>query len=125
MELVHYYHCYAAGLWRAPVEEHLSALARIGYNGPFHLGLIGSHRQRAEALKFIAKRRPPDSVAEGKRGWEQLTLRKAHEHALEHPDGVTLYAHTKGAANPGRLQEAWRRSMSCALLSGLDVHAQT
>jgi hypothetical protein len=30
-----------------------------------------------------------------------------------------LYAHTKGAAAPGPHQDAWRRSMTCALLSEL------
>jgi hypothetical protein len=125
-QLTSFYHCYAAGDdWETPVEEHLSALARVGYDSPFHVGLVGSEPQRADALDFITARRRVDRTYTADTGWEQVTLRKIREHARKHPDGLTLYAHTKGASRPSRLQDAWRRSMTCALLGALDVHAQT
>jgi hypothetical protein len=119
MQLTHFYHCFAAGAWRDPVEEHLSALARVGYDGPFHVGLVGSEEDRTAALEFIASRRRVDRLYPADAGFEQVTLRKLRDHARRHRDGFTFYAHTKGAANPSRLQECWRRSMTCALLGGV------
>lgn len=117
-DLWHFLHVWAAGEWRDPVEEHYSALAKSGFDGPMVVGVIGTPAQRAEALDRINRLRRPKRVLQAEKGWEQLTLRAAHAHARK-TDGFTFYAHTKGAANPSRLQEAWRRSMTCALLGGV------
>lgn len=117
-ELLHAYHLFANGQWRDPVEEHYSALAKSGFDGPMIVGVVGTPANRAEAIDRINRLRRPKRVIQADKGWEQLTLRAAHAHARKH-DGFTLYAHTKGAANPSRLQESWRRSMTCALLGGV------
>ncbi|MHB1950172.1 MAG: hypothetical protein ACYCQK_01705 [Acidiferrobacteraceae bacterium] len=115
--LSHWYHVYAAGAWEQPVEEHLSALAKSGFDGPITIGLVGLPGQRAEAKDFIEHRRHPDRYVEADTGWEQVTLRDLRAYAKRHRDRLSFYAHTKGAANPSRLNAAWRRSMTTALLA--------
>jgi hypothetical protein len=125
VSVLHAYHLYADGEWSNPAAEHLDALARAGYEGPFLVGAVGTVERRREALDWIASRRPIDRTVEADSGFEQVTLRKVRDLARKHPKGLSLYAHTKGAHRPGRLQDAWRRSMTCALLATLDVHVQT
>lgn len=120
-ELHHYYHVFAGGAWQEPVEEHYSALAKIGFDAPMTVGVIGRPEERAEAVERIYRLRRPKRVIQADKGWEQLTLRAAWANARKRPEGLTLYCHTKGAGRPERLQDAWRRSMTCALLAG--VHA--
>ena len=119
MKLSHFFHCYADGEWREPVDEHLSALAKVGFNGPLHLGVVGTPDRREVAISHITRHRKVASIVEADEGFEQVTLRRVRDHARRHRDDVTLYCHTKGAANPSRLQDAWRRSMTCALLAGV------
>ena len=116
--LSHWYHVWLpGGHWRTPVEEHLSALAKSGFDGPMTVGLVGSAEQRAEAIEFFHRRRVPDRWIQAEGGWEQVTLRDLRTYAKRHRDELSFYAHTKGAANPSRLNAAWRRSMTTALLA--------
>jgi hypothetical protein len=120
VDVAHFYHLYAAGRWREPVTEHLAALSRVGFDNPLYAGLVGSRAQRAVARDALAQAgRSVVIVAEADDGWEQVTLCLAHRWAREN-DGAVLYAHTKGAYSPGAFQDAWRRSMTSALLSDLE-----
>lgn len=115
MNVAHFFHLYSAGEWRDPLAEHLAALEVGGYDGPFHVGLVGDPSQRAEALDELRWIRPPDTVIEADTGWEQVTLHELHAYAQDH-DGAVLYAHTKGAHDPSTVNIAWRRSMSWHLV---------
>jgi len=121
-QLTHWYHvwCGPGSRWREPVEEHMYALARAKFTGAFKVGIVGLADARAEVLEIITAQRPPDRVVEFDDGWEQPTLKLVHADAKRHRRGITLYCHTKGAAyGDPRLQSAWRRSMTCALLAYL------
>ena len=117
MNLACFYHVYAAGQWRDPLAEHLHALQVSGFDGPFHVGIVGSPAQGAEVAAELAAIRPPESVTAAPSGFEQVTLHALHAHAQTH-DGVTLYAHTKGAHHPTQVNAAWRRSMTHHLVAG-------
>jgi hypothetical protein len=88
-DLFHAYHVWAAGDWREPVEEHYSALAKSGFDGPMTVGVIGTPAQRAEAIDWINRHRRPKRIIQAKKGWEQLTLQAVHAHARKH-DGFTF-----------------------------------
>lgn len=108
MRVAHFYHCYAGGRWQTPVAEHLDALDAGEFDGPFHVGLVGSPKQRQEALEAISARRKPDQIIEAGRGWEQVTLDAVHRYAKRHGGGV-LYAHSKGSAHPThRSRSPWQ-----------------
>lgn len=126
MTVINWFHCFCGGPgWRQATEEHLWGLARAGFQGEFRVGLVGTPDQRAEALQLIVAQRPPVQVVEADAGWEQVTLKPLRALARRRRDDLTLYCHTKGASNPNQTQDAWRRSMTAALLPDLGVHAQT
>lgn len=125
MNVTHFYHVWAGGEWRGPLIEHCDALNRARYDGPLVVGVVGPRAQRDLAVAEITRRcRMPDRVVTAEGGFEQVTLAVVHQHAQQHPEGAVLYMHTKGASSPSRLNAAWRRSMTCALLANgaLDGH---
>lgn len=111
MQVAHFYHTFAAGEWRNPVAEHLAALEDGGYDGEFHVGIVGPKDEREQALDEFTILRSPDSCVEADQGWEQVTIQHLHAYAQEH-DGAVLYAHTKGAYNLSPFQEVWRQWMT-------------
>lgn len=117
LQVAHFYHLYAAGEWREPLAEHLWALDAGGYDGPFHVGIVGNPAETADALCELDAIRRPDSVTRAKTGWEQVTLAALHDHARREK-GAVLYAHTKGASDPSTVNVAWRRSMTHHLIRG-------
>lgn len=117
--------CEEGSHWCAPVEEHLQALARSKFTGRFKVGIVGPPDTRAEALALISAQRSPDVVKETDTGWEQHTLAAVRTDARRNPKGITLYCHTKGASHNTRSQDAWRRSMHCALLARFGETVQT
>jgi glyoxylase-like metal-dependent hydrolase (beta-lactamase superfamily II) len=115
-----FFHVYLPGRWQAPLAEHLDALDASGYWKAGHgitFGLIGMQSRRAAELVlgdalFDRETQPGDYQTVWRaEGNEQLTLAAAQRYAQKH-DGAVLYAHTKGAANPRPLADAWRRSMT-------------
>jgi hypothetical protein len=119
--VTNWFHCWVGpgSDWREPVEEHLQALARAGFDGKFKVGIVGPHDTRVEALDLIAAQRSPDRVVEADEGWEQHTLRLVRAEAKRALDGLTLYTHTKGASHGTGQMSHWRRSMTVALLKGV------
>lgn len=117
MNVTHFFHLWAAGEWRDPLAEHLAALEAACFDGPFHVGIVGTPQQRAEAIEELRWIRPPDATYEADEGWEQVTLHPLHAYAQDH-DGAILYAHTKGAHDPSTINVAWRRSMSFHVVRG-------
>ena len=112
MTIDHFYHVYAAGQWREPVEEHLLALHQSGVAGHLHrmyVGYVGSEDQIAEAEDFIQSQIASVTVARSPSGWEQETMGLIPEYITDLP---VLYAHTKGASDPSPINIAWRRSMT-------------
>ena len=126
-EVIHWFHCWvgAGSDWCEPVEEHLQALARGGFDGRFKVGVIGPHDSRVEALNVIEAQRPIDRVVQAEDGWEQHTLRLVRVDAKRHPDDLTLYCHTKGASHGTGQMSHWRRSMTTALLWDWRKNAET
>jgi hypothetical protein len=123
MRVAAWYHVYCAGTWRAPLGEHLSALARTSFDGPTFFGIVGPGMERAKVRNLLTVRIPGHVVcAQAPRGWEQETLDPLHDWAKANPDDAVLYAHTKGAAQPTAWNEAWRRSMTCALFGNLEAN---
>lgn len=126
MKIRHYYHCYAAGAWSAPVRDHLTALGRAGLDDmAMTVGLAGPQRDRQVAREMITLRCQRWSLPEPVRwieadeGWEQVTLRVIREDALATTgDYEVLYAHTKGAHDDSDMNAAWRRSMTRKLVYG-------
>lgn len=112
MDVAHFYHVFAANdNWRNAVGEHLAALEDGGYDGTFHVGIVGPEYAREQVLDELMILRPPDTVVEAYTGWEQVTIQKLHDYSREH-DGAVLYGHTKGTHNVGPFQEVWRQWMT-------------
>lgn len=86
MMLAHFYHAWTRGAWRDPLAEHTAALVEAGFDHPVYLSAVRD-------------------------GWEQVTLAKVREYAIEH-DGAVCYAHTKGAHDNTDFRAQWRRSMT-------------
>lgn len=104
----HFYHIYADGQWRQPVEEHVRALKQSEFPGKLYIGLVGSSVNRDAVKAFL-----PDAVviAEAEYGWEQVTQIPMWEFSQLN-EGLILYAHTKGAYSPIDVNVRWRRSMT-------------
>lgn len=108
--LAHFYHVYADGAWEAPVDEHLHALTVSGLLDnldDLFVGIVGLPENRA----LVRKQFPAVVVAEADTGWEQLTLAKLQEYAMNH-EGKIFYAHTKGAHQPDEYRSQWRKAMT-------------
>ena len=129
MTLDHFYHVYAGGRWREPVEEHIEALTRSGLldqiSGLF-VGYVGTADQIAEAESFITRQLPAVTINRSGTGWEQETMGLIPHRITNKP---VLYAHTKGSSDPSAINIAWRRSMTkeCILgwqraLQALETH---
>lgn len=130
MKVHHYYHCYAAGAWSAPVRDHFTALGRAGLDdAAMTVGLVGPPRDRQAARERIEDMCRkwalafPVAWAEEDEGWEQVTLLRLYAD-LRDPrvfppgeDAAVLYMHTKGASRDLDSSAAWRRSMTQALVS--------
>lgn len=109
--LSHFYHVYADGDWRKPVEEHMAALEQSGLAVAldlFGVGFVGSDENRVAAYDFIEQRLPIDVFTVEPHGWEQVTLNLLRKRAV----GKVLYAHTKTAVNYSDMHDQWRRSMT-------------
>lgn len=110
----HFYHIYADGEWQEPLREHMDAVTKHGLdsvlNG-FHVGVVGSGDNRLAALAALDKYEVPYSIAaEAEQGWEQVTMNRIWSF-VQGRNGLVLYGHTKGAANPTPINHAWRKSM--------------
>ena len=97
MRCAHFYHCWADGQWRVPVEEHIEALTSSGFDGPITVGLVGTPANRAEARDVFEQSFGQVRFVEAERGHEEHTLRLIHAHAKGGADGAVMYAHTHGA----------------------------
>jgi len=103
---IHFYHLYADGDWGRPLAEHLNALDRIGVPYRVTCGVVGSPKNRAEAIKHL-----PDGweVVEFPDGFEDRTLSLIPDRLTDIP---VLYAHTKGAGFPLECSDAWRACLT-------------
>ena len=115
--LHHFYHVFADGHWRTPVQEHVQALAESGFDRPITVGMVGTRGNRNGARAVIDDLCYVENWVEADVGWEQVTLQLLADYAAE-AQGAVLYAHTKGAANPAPIQDAWRRSMMVHTIKG-------
>lgn len=110
----HFYHLYADGLWLPPLLEHLVALRSLP---PMltTVGVVGSPANRRKAIAWLD---PSWQVEEFDDGHEQRTLDMLFASLmLDEVDGPVLYAHTKGASDPSRLNVDWRRCMTQKLIA--------
>ena len=110
MKLAHFFHIWTPGDWTEPVLGHVDALLAAGFTGPVYLGLVGGKFWRDAARDAFD---PLDArvAVEADSGFEQVTLAKVREYAIEH-DGAVCYAHTKGSADATEFRKQWRRSMT-------------
>lgn len=108
----HFYHIYADGQWREPVEEHVRALNIGLYPNleTFAVGIVGSEENRNKVKQFLNGYKYT-LIAEADSGWEQVTQIPMWEYSQSH-EGLILYAHTKGAYSPIDVNIRWRRSMT-------------
>lgn len=132
-KLHHFYHIYADGEWRQPVQEHLQALktSGLGEEEDFSLGvgLVGNDRNTAAVRKFLNDHSGRWSeIASSEQGWEQVTLNVLAQES-QRLEGFVLYAHTKGASTPSSFNTAWRQRMTYytvarwrEALSSLETH---
>jgi hypothetical protein len=116
VKLHHYYHVYADGAWREPVEEHLLALKMSGLQAQpgfsLKVGFVGSEVNIAAACECLSRGSVRWSeVARAAKGWEQVTLAVLADESRT-SDGLVFYAHTKGASAPSRFNTAWRQRMT-------------
>lgn len=114
----HFYHIYADGQWREPVEEHVRALKESGLgeellrSGSFWIGLVGSDKNRDAVIEYMKATGLTFGVcAQASAGWEQVSMIPMWQHS-QHYEGLILYAHTKGAYSPIDVNVRWRRSMT-------------
>lgn len=115
VNVFHFYHVYAAGAWVDPLEEHVQALRGSGLLdrlGVLCVGLVGDPGEREQVRKRLTGLGVEHVVVgEEDVGWEQVTQVPLWEFAQDN-DGLVLYAHTKGAANPHvQVNHPWRRTM--------------
>jgi hypothetical protein len=110
----HWYHVYAAGNWRQPVEEHCRALTQYGLfdelDGLF-VGYVGTDEQIAAAHAALTPFGRWHECARAEQGWEQVTLDAMYDF-VQHHDGLVSYAHTKGASRNEGVDLQWRRGMT-------------
>lgn len=107
----HFYHLYADGQWRIPLEGHAEAISKITEPIKVEVGVVAeSQENRLEVIEEIL-RLDWDVVSTSSSGWEQETLEMIWANSME-IDGPVLYAHTKGAANPTPVNHAWRGCMT-------------
>lgn len=118
MKLRHFYHLGSDGRWKMAAREHIAAIRAAGLPGEVTVGITGPETPAMLAEDWLAQQWPEADVSRGGSGSEPYTLRLARSWAREHPDGVVLYAHTKGAHNPSVVQEAWRQSMTLDVVTG-------
>lgn len=65
MTIDHFYHVYAGGQWRQPVEEHIQALNQSGLIdqiASMFVGYVGTADQIAEAEAFINSSLPAVTI---------------------------------------------------------------
>lgn len=109
--LVHYYHIYADGRWKDPLNGHITALTESGLLDALDflgVGVVGSDDNRTEVKEVLPSKF--NVVAEAEGGWEQVTHTPLAEN-VKKPSKI-LYAHTKGAANSRHDQNNWRKEMT-------------
>lgn len=109
-----WFHVYADGNWRKPLDDYLDALIRYGLHdhlASLHIGFHGdpANIERVETYLRVAGV-VYETAARAEHGWEQVTLTALHEWCQTH-DGPVSYAHTKGAGFDRPIQEPWRRGM--------------
>jgi hypothetical protein len=113
----HFYHAYLDnGVWPEIVAEHLEALK--GFDGEIVVGAAGAAQKplRSLLLDYLMLRVPTivEVPAESERG----TMELVRAWALEHPNDVVMYGHTKGASQPTPFNDRWRRSMQHHVVEG-------
>lgn len=120
-QIAHFYHLFAGGSWQEPAGEHFAALAKAGFEGEVHLGLVGSPEQRREALAVVSSWWPGIQIAaEADSGFEQVTLRALRLWAARNRQALVLYAHSKGAgfSAEGDRRDWHRRAMTHCQVGG-------
>lgn len=105
----HYYHIYADGQWRIPLEEHIAAVSTIGEKVVTKVGIVGKLSNVHQVYEVLPEDWEICSWAN--EGWEQETLDLIYMDAAE-INGPVLYAHTKGAGIPMPYSDDWRRCMN-------------
>lgn len=114
MPLFNFYHIYADGKWKAPVEEYIESLQESDLGAilaGFLVGIVGTPDNREAAKDYLSKTGIRHHiVAEADTGWEQVTQFAMVELA-KNLDGYVLYSHTKGSSQPTMLNIRWRKSM--------------
>lgn len=112
MQIDHFYHIYANGQWRQPLEEHILALNYSGllpHIENMYVGYVGSIDNIVAAEAEVTANLSTTTVARSPVGWEQETM--SHIPRLVNKNPV-LYAHTKGSSHVNPFTAAWRRSMT-------------
>jgi hypothetical protein len=115
VELAAWYHVWVDGDWTEPVLEHVDALHAADFTGPVYLGLVGAKFWR-DAARDVFDPLDVRVAVEADEGFEQVTLAKVREYAIEH-DGAIMYCHSKGAADATQFRAEWRRSMTRRVVS--------
>lgn len=109
MSLSVWFHIYADGEWREPLDEFLTALS--DYDGIINFGVVGTPAARCDVGGWLLNRGVAAKiVAEADEGYEQVTLLPLAK-AVKKMGGNVLYAHTKGASDQSELNVLWRRAM--------------
>lgn len=118
MNLEHYYHLYADGAWKDIADEHITALKTSGLldalEGGMSVGIVGAQMNRVYALQWLHNKLGKWNfhyVGGQDTGWEQVTLQMLQLRSHLGTNGLVFYAHTKGAAYPGKIQTFWRSCM--------------
>lgn len=113
--IYHFYHCYSAGSWFNPLNEHINALVDSGLYeniNKFFIGFVGNDDQCNETIDYLNSRNISFSVcAKVDQGYEQITHHALYDFAKEN-DGNVLYAHTKGSYNVDAYRDDWRKLMT-------------
>jgi hypothetical protein len=104
MNIVAFYHLWAGGEWRAPLQDYLAAL-----DGPSRFVIVGSEEERKLVMQDGIV---PYEVADT--GGEAATINVIRDWAQGH-NGAVLYTHSKGSS-PGTQRDGgftarWRQSM--------------
>ena len=105
MKLTAFFHIWAGGAWRQPLEEFKSALRESDFHGPVYYCATGEPDESEWLLHGVIL------SSWARSGFEANTLNHLRHHAERH-EGAVLYAHTKGAADTSEFRARWRRSMT-------------
>jgi hypothetical protein len=119
MNINHFYHLYVNASWEGIYRSHIESIISsdlISNIKHIRLGIVGKREEKEKAISITNEygiKYTVDNYTED--GWEQETLKSLYASSLCE-DGVSFYAHSKGASAPvvEGIQILWKNILTHA-----------